>query len=65
MNLDKLEARSSPGQELALTPALSPRRGRIMLRQFETTDDSLGSPAHLGKLYDNSTEEFQLVGIKQ
>ena len=28
MNRIKLEARSSPGNDLALTPALSPRRGR-------------------------------------
>jgi len=33
-----LEARSSPGTTLALTPALSPRRGRIMLRWFEAAN---------------------------
>jgi hypothetical protein len=39
MNRDKSEARSSPKNELALTPALSPRRGRIVVRWFETTND--------------------------
>jgi hypothetical protein len=33
------EARSSPEDKLALTPALSPRRGRIILRWFETTNE--------------------------
>jgi hypothetical protein len=35
VNRDKSEARSSPGNEPALAPALSPWRGRIIVRWFE------------------------------
>jgi hypothetical protein len=43
MNHVESEARSSPGEKLALTPALSPRRGRITLRQFEMANAGMGS----------------------
>jgi hypothetical protein len=43
MNRVESEARSSPENELALTPALSPRRGRIIFRWLETTGDNFGS----------------------
>ena len=38
----RLEPRASAAKELALTPALSPRRGRIVGRLFVMTNDFFG-----------------------
>jgi hypothetical protein len=46
MNRIESEARSSPRVKLTLTPALSPRRGGIIARSFETANDIPGSRFH-------------------